>query len=462
MSQDKLPANHAGPAERAAATGVLECPALGPDVQLVGEMQGTGFRDRQWLIQRGDRFVQVTELLYRVAEQINGERTLEEIAAALTESTEWMVGPDDVRLLVEAKLAPMGLVVPAGGAPAGPVGGARTPSPLALNLRARVLGPRFIDPIGGVLQYLFAPPLLVPVLMLVAVAHWWLYLVHGAARSFFEVLYTPGLLVVVLAISILSAVFHEFGHASALRYGGGKVRGMGAGIYLIYPVFYTDVTDSYRLGRWARVRVGLGGFYFHLIFALGIVTLYLASGWEFLLLVVVLINVDILRQNLPFVRLDGYWVLADLTGVPDFFSQMGAFLRSVLPLRQWKGARLPNLKPWVKVVFAFYVVVTVPVLALLLFLLVTGVPGIAMAVWDSLLLQAREFSLALGSWDLLGMAASAAQAFILALQALGISYLLYALGRMLLVALWKRIGLARRRGDHHRAPEPARNFRDGP
>jgi putative peptide zinc metalloprotease protein len=46
---------------------------------------------------------------------------------------------------------------------------------------------------------------------------------------------------------------------------------MGVGLYLFYPVFYSDVTDSYRLGRSARVRTDLGGVYFHLIFALGLI-----------------------------------------------------------------------------------------------------------------------------------------------------------------------------------------------
>jgi putative peptide zinc metalloprotease protein len=201
---------------------------------------------------------------------------------------------------------------------------------------------------------------------------------------------------------------------------------------------------GYRLGRWARVRTDLGGFYFHLIFALGIVDLYLGTGWEFLLLAVLLINLNILYQCMPFVRFDGYWALADLTGIPDFFSQMGAFLRSVLPLRRWQGPRLPNLKLWVKVVFGIYVAVTVPVLALLLFLLVTHLPGTAVSAWDSLLILAREFSLALDGGDLVGMALSALQAFILGLQVLGISYLLYALGRMLVTTLWRRIGRVRR------------------
>ena len=59
-------------------------------------MPGTGFKDRQWLIERDGRFIQVTELLYRVAEQANGTRTLEKIAEKVTESTDWMVDADDV------------------------------------------------------------------------------------------------------------------------------------------------------------------------------------------------------------------------------------------------------------------------------------------------------------------------------------------------------------------------------
>ena len=35
-----------------------------------------------------------------------------------------------------------------------------------------------------------------------------------------------------------------------------------------------------------------------------------------------MIDMGILYQCMPFVRFDGYWALADLTGIPDFFSQM--------------------------------------------------------------------------------------------------------------------------------------------
>lgn len=414
---------------------VAERPTLAPNVQLIGEMQGTGFKDRQWLVQRGERFIQVTELLYRVAEQANGERRLDDIAEKVTSSTEWSVSAENVRQLIQKKLIPMGLVLPAGEAAVFAPSG-RAPSPLALNLRVKVIGPRFIDPITKVLQFLYAPPVLMLMLVLIAIAHWWLYFSHGVLQSIVEILYTPGLLVLVLGITILATVFHEFGHASALRYGGGKVRGMGAGIYLIYPAFYTDTTDSYRLGRWARVRTDLGGFYFYLIWTLGIIGVYLATGQEWLLFIPVLINLDIIRQSIPFFRLDGYWVLADLTGVPDFLSQVPAFLRSLLPI-PGEGDKLPTLKSWARAVFILYLVLTLPVLMFLLFLLVTRVPKFVPLIWDSIGAQIDALIQAWSRSDFLGILASFSQILILGLQLVGIAYLFYSLGRKLAGGLWK-------------------------
>src|SRR6266508_5771573 len=89
-------------------------PALGPRVQLMGAMQGTGYQDQQWLIDRDGRFLQVTELLYRVAEQADGSRALEDIAARVTATTDWSVSADNVRQLIEQKLVPLGVIAAPG------------------------------------------------------------------------------------------------------------------------------------------------------------------------------------------------------------------------------------------------------------------------------------------------------------------------------------------------------------
>ena len=340
---------------------VAEFPEREADIALVGEMRETAFRDRQWLIKRDGHFLQLSELLYRVAEQADGRHTLQDIAAAVTDATEWIVTNAHVRQIIETKLIPLGVIAATRNdehQPQPP----RPPSPLTLNLRTKVLGPRVIDPVTAVLQHLFAPILLVPLLVVAAIAHCWLYVRYDIQQGFAELIYAPVNTLLLLPVIILGAICHEFGHAAALRHGGGRARSIGVGLYLIFPAFYTDTTDSYRLGRWARVRTDLGGFYFHLLFAIGLVAAYFSTGYDVLLLAILLINLDMARQLIPFVRLDGYWLLSDLTGIPDLFTQMGSFMRNAATRSLREAREAANLKPWAEKVFVTYLLVTIPVL----------------------------------------------------------------------------------------------------
>lgn len=416
---------------------VGERPALGENVTLVGELQEAGFDQRQWLIQRDGQFIQVTELLYRLAEQLDGERTLNEIAAAVSESSDWIVDAEQVYKLLRTNFIPLGLL--AGQQRLITAAGKQARSPLRVNMRMKMLSPRFIDPITRVLQYLYAPPVLITMLFLIGAAHEWVYLRHGIGIELVEIFTRPGFFLATIGVMVLAGIFHEFGHASALRYGGGKVRGMGAGFYLIYPAFFTDVTDSYRLGRWARVRTDLGGFYFYLIFALALIGVYWVTGYDFLLVVVLLINLDILYQLLPFVRLDGYWAFADLTGIPDPLSQMAPFMRSMRGSGDGTATRLPKLKPWVRAAFIIYSALTIPVLGLLLFLMITRLPRVLGGIWTSLQHHATALAAAQSQGALLTMGAIVLQMLLLALLGLGITYVVYTLARRPLVALWNRI-----------------------
>jgi putative peptide zinc metalloprotease protein len=420
-----------------AGVEVPERPTLAPNVQLAGELQGTGFEDRQWLLQRNSRFLQVTELVYRIAEHADGEHTLEEIAAAVSQAMDRLVSPDQIGYILRTMLIPRGLVAMAGGYVV-PTLQDQVRSALLVNMRARMIGGHIVNPITDVLRVLYAPAVLIPILIAVTLAHVWLYFVHGLAGGLRAALFTPGGLAVVLAVVIVSGLFHELGHAAALHYGGGRTRGIGAGLYLVYPAFYTDVTDSYRLGRWARLRTDLGGFYFHLIFALGLVAISVVSGDDLPLFAVLVIDLMILRQCLPFVRMDGYWALADLTGLPDFFSLIGPFVRSLLPASATNsgGSRLPRLKAWVKAVFVVYIVVAVPLLALLFVVLIVSLPQLLATTWEALSLQVAMLSSTSSVSDAPRALAALTQIVFLALPLLGITYLLYATSRKLVRAIW--------------------------
>lgn len=152
-----------------AAEEVQEPPALAPGVTFAGPTHGTGFTERPWLIEPCGRLLSLPEPLYRVAEQINGERTLEEIAKAVVDSTDWLVSAELVREIIAKKLIPLGLV--------------RTTD---RSVRSREpdrggFGPGTLHPIARVLRYLFTPPIGIPLLIAVGVACAWLFLARGVA-----------------------------------------------------------------------------------------------------------------------------------------------------------------------------------------------------------------------------------------------------------------------------------------
>ena len=381
-------------------------PALQPGVEFVGAMSGSGFQHQQWLVQRDGRFIQLTEMLYLILTHVDGERTLDDIAAEVAAATSRPVSANNVRYLIGMRLLPLGLVARDEQSPA-PRTEAAIRSPLKVMMRRRVLTARAIDPFTKVLKILFWPPIVAIVLSAVVLTHWWVLGVRGLGDAAHQVFARPELLLVLGALMVASAVFHEFGHASALRYGGGQVRGMGVGLYLVYPALYTDVTDSYRLDRRSRVRTDLGGVYFNLIFALAVLGVYALTHQPFFLLIIPLTDLAILDEFSPFLRFDGYWALADLTGLPDLFTLMGPFVRSMLPARwRGRGVRLPVLKRWVRVVFAIYIFITVPVVGAVFALLAFTAPAIIALTVQALSQESASFIMALQSGAIGDMALS--------------------------------------------------------
>ena len=149
-----------------------------------------------------------------------------------------------------------------------------------------------------------------------------------------QAFHSPELLLLVFGLGVASAGFHELGHAAACRYGGATPGGMGMGIYMVWPAFYTDVTDAYRLPRRDRLRVDLGGLYFNAVVA--VVTIGASgSSWrvDALLLLIALQLLEMVKQLSPVIRADGYHILADATGVPDLYAHIGPTLRRLLPWR---------------------------------------------------------------------------------------------------------------------------------
>ena len=120
---------------------------------------------------------------------------------------------------------------------------------------------------------------------------------------------------------LLSVIAHEFGHASACARFGARPSGIGIGLYLIFPVFFSDVSDAWHLKRWQRVIVDLGGLYFQLTVGALYLSLYILSGATAFLNATLFIAGSALLTLNPVLKYDGYWVVADLLGITNLSDQ---------------------------------------------------------------------------------------------------------------------------------------------
>jgi putative peptide zinc metalloprotease protein len=406
-----------------------ERPALAAGVELVGELQAGGFAERQWLVRREGTFVQLGELLYRVAEQLDGTHTLEEAAAAVTETTAWQVAPENVRQVIDLKLAPLGLIE----APAAPHGRPREAdvSPFRISGRRRLVGATRVDGVARVLAPLFSPIVAVPALALVVVAHVWLYFVHGAGESIHLALYTPAGLLTVLGLALVSTIFHELGHAAALRYSGGRPGAIGGGFYLVYPTLFTDTSDAYRLGRAGRLRTDLGGMYVQLLFASVMTAAAMALGEPVLLAVVVLIDLEVVYQFLPTTRLDGYWAVADALGVPDPLGYLGVRLGAA----RSAAAQAPALRRPTAAALAAYLIVSLAFVGAVVALTFADLPQIVSRVVSLFRHHATVLHEAVSKHDVLTAAALVVQLLLLALIGIAVCLLVYRAVRAVLGGL---------------------------
>jgi putative peptide zinc metalloprotease protein len=355
-------------------------PRLADGVELIGEFEDSGFKEAPFIARRSDgQVVQLPPMLYRLAEQIDGRRDFDEIAERFSEAIARRVEAPDVEMLIEEQLRPLGVVASGDGSD---VELNKVDPLLALKFRAAVIPDRAVHGLTTLFRPLFMGPVVVAVVLAMIGLDGWLFFVHGVSQSLRHTLYQPLLMLMLIGGVVLATAFHEIGHATACRYGGAKPGVMGVGIYIVWPAFYTDITDAYRLGKWGRLRTDMGGMYFNAIFALAVGGLYAATSFEPLLLLIVLQNFAIIQQSLPFLRLDGYYILSDLTGVPDIFMRIRSVLASFIPGRP-ADERVTALKGWVRVVVSAYVVLIAVFMLVTVLALVINLPRMVATGYDS-------------------------------------------------------------------------------
>lgn len=371
-------------------TTLVDAPVRVDGVELIGEMVGSGYRTPPALVRRPDgQVLQLTPLLYLVLTAVDGRRDCAEIAARVGAVLGRSMTAEQVQTLIDGHLRPLGLLARADGSTPELK---RSDPLLGLRPRLAVTSPRATRLLTDPFRVLFWPAVVAVVVVAFFAVVTWVFLERGLGASAYDAFERPHLLLLVFAVTVLSGGFHEFGHAAAARYSGAQPGAMGMGLYLVWPAFYTDVTDSYRLGRAGRIRTDLGGLYFNALVAVLTFVWWWFSGWEALLLLVATQVLQMVQQLLPLLRFDGYHVLADLAGVPDLYHRIRPTLAGLLPHR-WHHPENAMLTPRARTLITVWVLVTVPMMVLMLLGLIGAVPrllGSAHAVVREDLISGRS------------------------------------------------------------------------
>ncbi len=399
-------------------------PRLADGVELFGEYESGGFVEPTFLAGRADgQVIQLSRLLYLVARHLDEAADLGQVAERVSADYGRQVSVANVTFLLEQRLAPLGLLAP----PPGTVAPAPVATPLfALGLRAAMVPAGVVRLLSRPLLFLFRAPVVVLVLAAMVAVDVWLFAFRGVTSEFISVLTDPALLAVLGVLQWSSLAFHELGHATACRYGGAKPGKIGAGIFLIWPVFYTDVTDSYRLNRRGRLRTDLAGVYFDVVVTLLFAAAYALTGAELLLVAIVFQHVDIAYQFAPFLRLDGYYMVTDLVGVPDLYGRIGPILRSLRP-GQAPDPAVTELKPRVRVIVTIWVISSVSVIVAGFGLLVVNTPAWFARATAALGRYAEQVGASWASGDFLDAAFNAWRVVMLFVPAIGTIYLIHRL-----------------------------------
>jgi putative peptide zinc metalloprotease protein len=273
---------------------------------------------------------------------------------------------------------------------------------LSLVFNTQLLPPGFVRVAAAIFSPFYRPPVIALMLCLFVAVDVWLVVSGGIDAAFHRSVGDPVLVLTLMVLWVCATLFHEFGHAAGCHYGGARPGGIGVGILVLYPAFYTNVTDAYRLDRRGRLRTDLGGIYFNAIFIVAVFGLYQLTEIPALKVFMVLNHLQILQQLLPLLRLDGYLILGDLVGVPNLFAFVGPVWRRLRGKPDDGSTMHQALRPRVQVLVTTWVLIVVPLLIVALTLLLVRLP-FYLATATSKAVEYGEVALAAGGQGSVGI-----------------------------------------------------------
>lgn len=281
------------------------------------------------LLGQGKRFM-IAPKLADVLVQLQQKKSPEEAAQNLSQLWQQEVSPEVLRDIIEQQVVPKGLAYRAGQVPAVKAVNAellrQNQKPLYERLvrgifRWRLMSPRLAGKISAPLTVFYSLFSVVLATLLIVATRWLLYSSidgHFVRQLLLE--FTPTEYLLSLGLLIVVILIHEFGHASAQIRFGLPPGAIGFQLYHYIPAFFANVDASWRLKPKQRMVVDIGGIYFQSIAGSVLFLIYLKTQSLPVLSAVLASDVLSVVALNPFLRFDGYWLVADALAVPNLNS----------------------------------------------------------------------------------------------------------------------------------------------
>lgn len=273
------------------------------------------------------RFVRLGRHEYLAAIHANGQRDAREIVAlAKLQDAEFRLGEQDITLLVRW-LSSMGMLATGAAAPA-PTKSFHSSRTIwdPLNARFPVLPGAFVERMTAPFQSMAngwsAMGAVLLALVAAAVALTNRDILLETTKKLFVAEGRAWWIVAWLLLKIV----HEFGHALTAVRAGSRIRSAGISLIFFAPVPFIDVSDLWSISnRWQRMLCSAGGILAEVMVAAVAV---LVAVWvdnesiRYLACAVATTGTatTLLFNANPFVRFDGYYILADLVQKPNLWS----------------------------------------------------------------------------------------------------------------------------------------------
>lgn len=268
---------------------------------IIHQKLSSSTQEQRVLLSCGGQYYEASPAIAELVETLQRHATEEEAIAAYTEKKAGKYTPEQVRLIIDKFITPL-----------------FTPKPPKRSFlyEKELFSAAAVDRFSDAFRFLFN--------------HWYMLTVFLVAVSldvwfFFR---TPDLLlfnnkvnvylvVGLFAFMLGSSFFHELGHASACKHFGVRHGDIGFGLYLNFPVLYTDVTEVWKLDRTQRCVVNLAGVYFQSYWLIILLSVFLLTGNDIVRYLILVMNLGFVMTLNPFFKFDGYWLASDLLGVPN-------------------------------------------------------------------------------------------------------------------------------------------------